>query len=328
MSLPNTHNSTYVNPNGNLAASGAYRSHLTQKVVNMMPPWMHMRDNPNSVGQNFLNPLSVHLENIEKDMAKTIKEKFILTAPENEIDVLYRMKLPSNIDLTNASASGVRCLTAPSGIHPSGVSDHIRPNEIGDLEEFYYYVLPTRMEVFSSGDYTTSIEGRNWYTKPSGVTDGFQKKVDIWKKEHNLTWCYTNNTIRKQDSETFEDYEIYNITASGTPIGMDWYENMLWWVGKGSVSDYYLNLTSTRTQMPVNASLDTMAIFNITSSFDGFEPSGVIVGKDGTVYVSDTMKSRVYTMRPKYDYFIVDKENRYVYFREDYSDPGVFISNT
>ena len=80
--------------------------------------------------------------------------------------------------------------------------------------------------------------------------------------------------------------------------------------------------------MPVNASLDTMAIFNITSSFDGFEPSGVIVGKDGTVYVSDTMKSRVYTMRPKYDYFIVDKENRYVYFREDYSDPGVFISNT
>ena len=114
MEYPKLHDRIYVNPSGNVAASGFYRSHLTQYTANMLPPWMHFRDNPRSVGQNFINPMCKQLEKIKEDLSNSIRDKYISTIREDEVDVLYRMKLPSNIDLTDATASGVRCLTAPS----------------------------------------------------------------------------------------------------------------------------------------------------------------------------------------------------------------------
>ena len=319
-------NRTYVNPEGNLAASGDYYSHVTQELANMFPKWMHLRDNKNSVGQQFLSPAAVSLHTLEDKMNDLFKSKFISTAPVDEIDVIYRTKIPSNVNLTNASASGVRCITAPSGIHPSGVGN-IWVEEINTLEEFYYNVLPTRLNVVASGCYVSSIDDEEWHTKPSGVLDLFNKQVDVWKTKHDITWCYADGYFRKQDRETLEDYETYQLNSGyGTPLDIYYYKNILWWVGKDG-SDYYFNLTNTKTKTPKEDELDLLASFDITDAF-GIEPSGILIDEEGIINICDTQKTRVFAVKPVYDYFILDKDNRYLYFREDYTDPGVFVSNT
>lgn len=321
---------TYENPQGNLAASGYYRSSMTQELVNMMPSWMHLRSNPRSMGQQFISPMALELKSLENKLNDCMRNKFITTARIDEPDVLYRIKIPNNIDLTDASASGVRCVTAPSGCSPSGVSQ-IWVKEVNKLEEFYYHVIPTRIEVFSSGDYISSVDSVSWHTQPSGIIDSEEKHVDVWGTKHDITWCYNNDSptgrVRKQDSETLEDYEVYNQPpAAGLVTDMDFYRGMLWCLSTNG-SSYYITLLSTKTQLPQNTTLDIMAIYNLTTGFD-LQPSGILVDDAGVIKVRDTNRTRTYTLYPRYDYFIMDKDNRYIYFKEDYRYPGVFVSNT
>jgi len=329
MSYPTQCPRTYSNPGGNLAASGYYRSSMTQEVANMMPPWMHMRENNRSIGQQFISPAALHLKRLENSLNESIKSKFLTTASLDEIDVLYRVKVPSNVDLTDVSASGVRCVAAPSGCSPSGVSQ-IWVSEIDNLEEFYYNVLPTRIEVTSSGSYTSTVDGVGWHVKPSGILDTEEKQIDYWNDHHEITWCYTDDSpvghLRKQDRDSMEDYEIYERPGTGSITDMDFYRGTLWSINK-HVGSYYLTVASAKTQMPNSQSLDTLAIFNITDAFS-LEPSGILAADDGKFWICDTNKTRIFEINPRYDYFILDKDNRYIYFREDYRDSGVFVSNT
>ena len=102
---------------------------------------------------------------------------------------------------------------------------------------------------------------------------------------------------------------------------------ILWWIGKLS-GEYFLNLTSTKTQMPVSTNLDLLAVIDVTDAFQYSEPSGVIMDNDGSLWVSDMKQTSVFEVCPRYDYFIIDKQNGYIYLKEDYRDSGVFISNT
>jgi len=318
---------TYVNPYGNIAASGLYRSYITQDMANDFPFWMHLRQNPRSVGQQFLAASAIHLEKMSKDMEYNIKSKFLNTAPVEEIDVLYRTKIPSNINLLDASASGVRCIAAPSGCSPSGVSQ-IWVSEVSSLEDFYYNVTPTRVEITASGDYVPSVNNIEWNIIPSGILDKDSKKYDVWKNKHDITWCYADNYFRKQDIETLEDYETYILNSGyGTPINMLFSDGFLWWVGKDG-SSYYLNMTSTKTQEPIAVNLDMIVSFDITGKFDGLEPSGILMDHNRNLSICDTNKTRIFEVCPRYDYFTLDKISRYIYFREDYRNSGVFISNT
>jgi hypothetical protein len=317
---------TYVNPYGNIAASGLYRSYLTQDLANDFPEWMHLRQNPRSVGQQFIAATAIHMEGIERDLEYNVKSKFLNTAPVDEIDILYRTRVPTNLNLLDASASGVRCVAAPSGCSPSGVSQ-IWVQDVTSLEDFYYNTVPTRLEVTSSGDFSSTIDGAAWNTSPSGILDKGQKKFDVWKNRHDLSWCYADGGFRKQDTETLEDYEVYALNVGyGTPLDMCFKDGYLWWIGKTG-SNYYLNLTSTKTQEPIASTLDMVASFNITGEFDGLEPSGILMDQQRILRVCDTQKRRVFELNPRYDYFTLDKVNRYVYFREDYRNSGVFISN-
>ena len=316
----------YANPGGNLAASGYYRSSMTQEIANMMPPWMHMRDNPRSIGQQFISPAAMEIKRLETTLNDLMRSKFITTARLDEIDVLYRAKMPSNLDLTDATASGVRCIAAPSGCSPSGVSQ-IWVKEMDNLQEFYYDVLPTNLEVHASGDFVSSFDDIYWRSKPSGIKDLEENQVDVWGTKHDITWCYLDNTFRKQDADTMEDYEVYSsYPVNGIITDMDFSRGILWCIEVDG-SNYYCNLFSAKTQIPNKTTLDILARFDLTLAFD-IQPSGIIVDKEGYLRICDTNKTRVFEVIPRYHYFIADEDNRYIYFREDYRNSGVFISNT
>lgn len=314
----------YSNPSGNVIASGYYRSWMTQKVANNFPAWMDIRQKPTSVGQQLISPFAATFDSIEKDLEYVLNSKYINTAPISEIDVIYRAPIPSNIDILDPDVK-IRCVAAPSGCSPSGV-DQIELREITSLEEFYYNVLPTRGEVISSGVYSSSVDGFTWNVKPSGILDRRQKKSDVWRIDHDLTWCYDNGSMLKQDRETMETYESYALNGSGTLLDMAYDNGFLWWVGKAD-NGYFLNLTSTKTQVPVDDTLDLISVINLTDAFQYSEPSGIIVDMERGIWVCDTNKTSVFEVHPCYDYFTVDKTKGYLYFREDYTDSGVFISN-
>jgi hypothetical protein len=326
MSYPIQIKRTYVNPNGNVVASGNYRSHLTQNIANDFPEWMHLRQNPRSIGQQLLASMATNLDGIERDLEYNVRSKFLNTAPIDEVDVLWRTTLPSSVNLMDATASGIRCIATLPGVAASG-SNEVHLEEVTSLRDFYYNVLPNGMEILSSGVYVDTIDSKAWSSTPSGVKDAANKKYDVWKKRHDLTWCYSNGNIMKQDSETMESYETYAYDAGVDIIGMAYDSEMLWTIDK-SGSSYGMSLLSTKTQDPVLPSLDLLARFDITGQFGGLEPSGILVDSENTIWVCDTGKTMVFELSPRYDYFSLDKTRRQVYFKEEYASPGVFISNT
>jgi len=327
MSYPIQVPRTYVNPNGNVIASGIYRSYITQDLANDFPAWMHLRQNPRSVGQQLISSVAVHLEKAEIDLEYNLKSKFLNTSPVDEVDVLYKINVPNSISLLDASASGVRCIAAPPGCSPSGVSQ-IYVQESSSLEDFYYNNIPTGLEVRSAIPYSSTIDGISWNTKPSGIVDMESKLFDVWKIKHDIAWCYADGFIRKQDLETMEDYEMYMWDSPGALADMYFYKGMLWCIGS-EASGCYLTIESTKTQQPPLNTLDKMATFNLTDAIEN--PTSIdkiIVGLDGTVWLADSSKTFAYEVKPRYDYFTMDKINRNIYFREDYRDSGVFVSNT
>lgn len=325
MTYPSQCPRVYVNPNGMISASGYYRSSTTQELANMLPPWMHLRENKNSIGQQFISSTSVHLKRLETDLNSCMKSKFIDTAEVDEIDVLYRAKLPSNVNLLDASASGIRCIAAPSGCSPSGISQ-IRLGEITNLKEFYYNLIPTRVEIEASGAYSTTEIGVVWNALPSGVYDEEEKHVDVWGKKHDITWCSSGGAIRKQDSETMEDYDIYPENRYGTVVDLDFYKGNLWCLTNNG-SNNYVTILSAKTYVPQKSQLDLIAVYNITSEVTG-NPTKIVVKDGSNVYIKAATGNNSYKTHPRYDYYILDKDNRYVYMREDYRNSGVFISNT
>lgn len=318
---------TYVNPQGNVIASGIYRSYLTQELANDFPEWMHLRQNPRSAGQQLMASTAIHSENIEKNLEYNIRSKFLNTAPVDEVDILYRVGIPSDINLLDSSASGIRCVTAPPGCSPSG-SSQIWVEQVNSLEDFYYNVLPTSIQIDSDTPYVDNIDSVKWHLKPSGIADLQSKKYDVWKKSHDISWCFYDGMIRKQDVVTMEDYERYAWNASGVISDMFYRDGMLWCIGQFA-SGCYIHLVSTKTQEPNLGSLDLLATFDITPVIDLAETlDKILIDEAGDMWVSDISKTTIYSIRPRYDYFTVDKRNRYVYMLEDYRSPGVIISNT
>lgn len=339
MSYPLQFISMYINPSGNMAASGYFDSHYTQILANMYPEWHGIRLNRNSIGQQWLSANALILDKLNRENLEDLDNKFINLAHVDEVDVLYRLKIPSPISLLGGGS--VTCYTAPSGITPVGYPfttgtatpyNNIKVEERFDIEDFYYGVLPTRMTADFETTYSTwleSDEGFEFHPVPSGIDDPFLKYITPDKRVHDVTWCHSvvggRTVFRKQDKESLGDYNIYYTSASGAPLGMTIYRDMIWWVGNIAPSGYCINLDSIKTREG-QTYLDRMATYDITNQLtNGFVPSGIAIDVQGYVWLSDDNVYKLCKVTPRYDYFLVDKDNRYIYFKEDYSDPGVFV---
>ena len=327
MSYPLQVPSVYINSQGDLVASGLYRSYLTQDIANDFPSWMSIRNCSTSVGQQFLASEAILMEWLQNDLEYNIRSKFLDTSPLDDIDVLYSCPVPSTINLLNADASGITCIAAPSGYSLiSGGEFYV--TEVGLLEDFYYNVLPTRMEITCSGAYVGEKNGTNFNIIPSGILDKQQKRYDRWKNVHNITWCASSGQILKQDAYTQETYEAYAWNDTGNIVDL-WYNNGYLWALAEDVDGSYVSLLSSKTQEPPAAELDYLARFDFSVAL----PSGtllqnIMVDASGFMWVADNQQISVWGIAPRYDYFIFDPTTRAVYFREDYSDSGVFLSNT
>lgn len=319
---------TFTNPHGNLLASGLYRSYITQELANDFPQWNDIRNVPTGPGQQWLASESILLEWVQNELEYNIRSKFLGTSPVEDIDVLFTVSVPSTIDLLNPSPSGVTCVAAPSGLALNGGSQ-FNVQQVDDLEEFYYNVLPTRIEIISTGTYQLSINGTTWNVIPSGILDKQSKLYDVWREQHYITWCAAGTQILKQDSITMETYETYTWNDVGTVIDL-WYDNgYLWCVGQEPSGVTYLSLLSSKTQVPPASGLDYLARYDWGNSlYTGEQIGNIMIDADGYMWALNQTQTLVYQLAPRYDYFILDPESRSMYFRENYSNSGVFVTNT
>ena len=202
---------------------------------------------------------------------------------------------------------------------------------ISDLEEFYYFLLPTRLIAFAEEPYSderATSAGVSFPVRASGIYDSTAKHVDVWKRQHNLAWAHVDELsteFLKQDSITHETYETISSGASGYPKGFTFYQNKLFWIGYISPSGYFLNISNPRPS-PAGEYIDSLAVFDISNLISsGIPPSGIDIDEEGHIWILDENRQTLYTLDTMHDYFLVDKESRYIYFKEDYSDPGVFV---
>jgi hypothetical protein len=66
---------------------------FTENMQAMLPQWMKMAKDPNSVGAQFLNVFGLEFEDVRKYLDQTLNNQYIDTASIGQIDIIYKVPL-------------------------------------------------------------------------------------------------------------------------------------------------------------------------------------------------------------------------------------------
>jgi len=123
------------------------KSWITQRIVNRAPEWAHIRKSPVSVGQQLLNPLSLYIQDTIQQLTKERFNMFASSADLNEVDILYRLDLPDEMEFTSSQdSSGVATYTPPHVYATiSGSEYEITQAEYNNIETLAYDCIASRV---------------------------------------------------------------------------------------------------------------------------------------------------------------------------------------
>jgi hypothetical protein len=93
-------------------------SQFTQNMQSMLPRWMKMAKDPNSIGAQFLDVFGLEFEQVQKYLDSAIGNQYINTASIGQIDVTYKvpLALPIVLDMVTLDTVVVNAtVTMPDG---------------------------------------------------------------------------------------------------------------------------------------------------------------------------------------------------------------------
>jgi len=312
----------FITPSGQIYPDYFY-SHISQRMANLLPFWTKIRSDPSgSYGQQFINAAAgTPYANIETAIDDTLDNKFIATAHLDEVDHVYKSLVPATLDLSSPGIPGVKVITAPSGQLLSNQTYQFELEEVTEIGDFYFNKPPTRIQVVASGEYDDSLElSFGDYKK-----DPIQKRIDPTKVERDLSWQLdptVTNRINKIDTLTRETYSSYTVIPDSYSLsGLDVKGNLLYTIAN-SGDNKELWILSTLTPRPEPNSLEIIAKFDISELAS---PSGVSVDEEGFVWVTNPAMTGLWKLKLWKDYFLLDRGERTIFFREDYQIPGIFL---
>ena len=70
-----------------------YMSKFTEEMQSMLPQWMKMAKDPNSVGAQFLNVFGLEFDDVKKYLDSVMNNQYIETADIGQIDIAYKVPL-------------------------------------------------------------------------------------------------------------------------------------------------------------------------------------------------------------------------------------------
>jgi hypothetical protein len=133
---------------------GVYPSHryskswIGQRLVNRAPEWAQIRKSPTSIGQQLLNPIALDIQDTIQQLNRERNALYASSADIKELDLLYRLDLPSNIEFTETETHDGYITYEPpivvASINDSNYKITIAENN--DILTLGYDCLPTRIE--------------------------------------------------------------------------------------------------------------------------------------------------------------------------------------
>jgi hypothetical protein len=125
-------------------------SKFTEQMQAMLPQWMKMAKDPNSVGAQFLNVFGVEFEEVRRYLDSILNNQYIDTADIGQIDIIYKvpLALPIVLDME--------------------VIDEV--SAMKDGERQFFIVSPTLREFYASDEENKAILDRESglvYLKPA-----------------------------------------------------------------------------------------------------------------------------------------------------------------
>ena len=182
--------------------------------------------------------------------------------------------------------------------------------ETGTLSEIWAYVEGP------SGFNEVSVKVYDYLTSGPATLLATSDSVDVTSIGWYKFTLVTPITVTSGTKYAFTAYLAYG------GVSYLYYEDTTW------ESFYYNSGVSTYTDKPDVKYLFYADLFNTGYHSPDPPPSGIDIDEEGHIWILDEDRENLYSLDFMYDYFLVDKETRYAYFREDYSDPGVFIKPT
>jgi hypothetical protein len=123
-------------------------SWVTQRIANRLPLWADARIDKYSFFQQYINPFGSALEELYKQLSIGAKNYYAATANLDEIDVVYKVKLPRNFNFSVNDHNPANPIRIPPTVTTiiDSILTTIPVAENNDVESFWYDSFPTRIK--------------------------------------------------------------------------------------------------------------------------------------------------------------------------------------
>jgi hypothetical protein len=139
------------------------RSNATLELVNTFPGWSRVRWDEQSTGFQFLNPIGVRMEEVDKFIEKHRRNNFLTTANLDEIDQIYTASLPKTFSFTVDTSDPTNPVSVAPTVYGT-IDTDIFTGEVvveladkNDLETFWYTSVPDRITLETTISNPTAI---------------------------------------------------------------------------------------------------------------------------------------------------------------------------
>lgn len=130
------------------------KSNVTRELVNAFPEWTRVRKDELSLGYQLLNAVAQPMERMEKELIRMRANYYLVTANLDEIDILYKVKLPASFTFEENNDDPTEPIPYPPTV--SGLLDgtyyEVQPAGDNDLASFWYDAIPDRYSIGLSID--------------------------------------------------------------------------------------------------------------------------------------------------------------------------------
>lgn len=204
-------------------ALGSYPSHrysrswITQRLFNQIPEWAAARKYVTDLGQQFMNPIALDIQDTYQQLARARYDQFISTADIAQLDSLYRLDILPEMEFQyTESANGERQYIPPTVFATiNGTEYQITQAENNDIKTLAYDNLPSRIE---DGETTYSYQAVIPETTVAGLASISPNTIYIYG---HLYITLKDNTSWEQRSNTkiyYPKIYITGTTRKGTEL--------------------------------------------------------------------------------------------------------------
>jgi hypothetical protein len=192
-------------------------SWITQRILNRAPAWAHIRKSPVSVGQRLINSIAYSIQETIQQLTKERFNLFASSADLSELDLLYSLDLPDEMEFSSeVDSSGVKTYVPPRVYATiSGTEQEITQAENNDIETLAYDNIVSRIKDGETS-YTyqevipRTLVGSLASVSPNSITVNGHLYVTL---EENTTW-----ETRSADRIYYSKIYITGTTRKGTTL--------------------------------------------------------------------------------------------------------------